>query len=602
MLLSCLSRNPLSKSKTESREYGVFKMNLEAIDLQLTSRNLRNPQLDILKPDANLYDFLLLQPKGEIEVTDQYIRGGSDAYDEKFTKFIDLARSKNVKLAITPEYSCPWSLIEKVISEDFFPTENSLWILGCQSITKDDLRKISQNSPVEVIFEEDVLNSTGNFLNPVCYLFKTRSNSNNLKRVLVIQFKVNPMGNLQDYLERNNIIRGNKVYVLKNDPDSVNLATFICSDLLDFNEDTFTGYKNLPCIFIHLQLNNNPRHQDIREYRRRFFDKKDGNKEVICLNWAKGTKITSAQEISFSGSALYIKTDEVNQDDNIVNNNHTRGLYYTYWSNRYSHNYYLNCDEGVYYCKGTKVCQRSSAPSRSKRTGPEAMEVYNWNNSSNNWVLVIPDDGLIGLCGELNCDAPSLINNDLSPLEKERLLTLSCGKISGQSDGKSNWHDLKQLDFFKVTDSEIIKRITFTHDDATEAKGHRNEVVFRFSELNKTVIKNPTNFPDCVKDLRDNSHIGYFSEDNTIKYNCNLFPVNGGSRNAPATVAFLGSSTEKIARKMFDSIASWIGTYLIKRLVIWYRKDDGNIYSECIKRKPKVEDVYMARNSINRDE
>ena len=183
-------------------------------------------------------------------------------------------------------------------------------------------------------------------------------------------------------------------------------------------------------------------------------------------------------------------------------------------------------------------------------------------------------------------------------------MTLSCGKISSRSDGNSNWHDLKQLDFFKVADSEIIKRITFAHDDAPEAKDHRKEVLLRFSELNRTVIRNPDNFPDCVKDLRDNSHIGYFSGDSTIRYDCNLFPVNGGSRNAPATVAFLGSSTEKIARKMFDRIASWIEAYLIKRLVIWYRKDDGNIYSEYkyMERKPKVEDADMPRNSINREE
>jgi len=393
-------------------------MIFEPVETLLTSRNLRNPQLDILKPDANLYDVLLLQPKGVIETTDQYVRGNSDGYNEKFAKFIDLAKSRNVKLAITPEYSCPWSLIENILSQDLFPNENCLWILGCHSITKDDLRQISQNYPEEVIFEEDVLNSIGNFLNPVCYLFKTRNNSNELKRVLLIQFKVNPMGDLQDYLERDNIILGNRVYILRNDPDSVNLATFICSDLLDFNESTFTGYLNLPCIFIHLQLNNNPRHQDIKEYRRCFLGKKDGNKEVMCLNWAKGTRIPSAQDISFNGSAIYIKTDELKQDDSIVNSNHSRGLYYTYWANRYSHNYYLNCDEGVYYFKSTKVCQRLSAPSRSKRTGPEAMEAYRWNSSTNQWESLTPDDGFTGLCGEHSCSEPSLINQDLSPLEK----------------------------------------------------------------------------------------------------------------------------------------------------------------------------------------
>lgn len=577
-------------------------MTFELVETLLANKNLRNPQLDILKTDANLYDTLIIQPKGEIEATDQYVKGNSDGYDEKFRKFINIARSKNVSLAITPEYSCPWGLIEEIVRDNLLPSENNLWVLGCQSITKGNLRNISQNTSIDVIFDEGVLESSGNFLNPACYFFKTRNNTGALRGVLLIQFKVNAMGNLHDFLERNNIIRGNKIYVLRNDSTSINLATFICSDLLDFNESDFDNYIYLPCIFIHLQLNDNPRHQDIREYRRCFFSKKDEiNKEVICLNWAKGTRISSDLEISFSGSALYAKTEEINRGDSAINNNHKNGLYYTHWSNCHSHNFYFNCNEGVYYFRNTKVSQRSSAASRSKRTGPEAMEVYNWDNSLNDWVLLTPDDGLTGLCNELSCDIPGLVNNDLSPLEKERLLTLSCGKISFQSDGKSNWHDLKQLDFMKVADAEIIKRITFAHDDTSEAKDHRHEVILRFSVLNKTIITNPDNFPDCLKDLRNNSHIGYFSTDSTIKYNCNLFPKNGGSRNAPATVAFLGDSTEKIARKMFDCIASWIGEYLIKRLVVWYRKDDGNVYFECIKKKPKVEDVYMPGNAINRD-
>ena len=66
------------------------------------------------------------------------------------------------------------------------------------------------------------------------------------------------MGNLHDFLERNNLIRGSKIYVLRNDATSINLATFICSDLLDFNERDFDNYIYLPCIFIHLQLNNDP--------------------------------------------------------------------------------------------------------------------------------------------------------------------------------------------------------------------------------------------------------------------------------------------------------------------------------------------------------
>ena len=229
-------------------------MTFELVETLLANKNLRNPQLEILKTDANLYDTLIIQPKGEIEATDQHVKGASDGYDEKFRKFINLARSKNVNLAITPEYSCPWNLIEEIIRDNLLPNENNLWVIGCQSITKENLRSISQNTSIDVIFDEDVLRATGNFLNSACYFFKTRNNTGVLRDVLLIQFKVSAMGNLHDFLERNNLIRGSKIYVLRNDATSINLATFICSDLLDFNERDFDNYIYLPCIFIHFTV------------------------------------------------------------------------------------------------------------------------------------------------------------------------------------------------------------------------------------------------------------------------------------------------------------------------------------------------------------
>ena len=160
---------------------------------------------------------------------------------------------------------------------------------------------------------------------------------------------------------------------------------------------------------------------------------------------------------------------------------------------------------------------------------------------------------------------------------------------------------MKKLYFFRVDDYEKIKRITFAHDDAREAEEHRSEVVSRFSQLNLEVIGSADNFPDCVKDLRNNSRIGYFPRGSNAGYDCNLFPIDAGPENAPATVVFLGSSTKEKARQMFDRIASWIGPYLVKRLIIWYRKNDGNIDREHIDRKPRVEDVYMPGNSINKE-
>lgn len=575
-------------------------MNLEVIDDLLTARNLNNPQLDILRLDANLYDTLLLQPEGEIEVNDQYIGDGSEEYEEKVKNFINLAKSENVKLAITPEYSCPWSQIERIISEDIFPAESSLWIIGCQSITKDDFLGIIENPTVEVIVEDDVLESAGSFLNPVLYFFKTRDTNDALKNVVIVQFKTAASSD-PDLVERDNMIRGNKIYVLRNNLGSIHLLTYICSDALEFDEADFnqeTPYMHSPFLIIHIQLNTKPSHVEIQRHRQAFFRHGSYNKEIICLNWARSTKVNS-KSIDFGGSALYTKAEQLDYTDQRISSNHKNGLYYTFWGKRHTHAYYFNSDEAVYYFRNTKVSQLDAAAPTMSRTGPEISVAYYWSTFDNQWKPNEPNDGLSDLCLKYGYNLPILTSDTLNPIDKERIVALSCGRIKKRRS--QDWYAIKELESFIVSDDEVIKRITFVQDPHPDAERERNDSLEKFSRLTNAILSNHANFPKCISDLFNNSRIGYIFQNGECDYDYNLNPVTHNESSASATVAFIGIAQQARSQKIYVDISALIGGDKSRRLVIWYLDDDNITRYVCDPNTPKVADAFSPGNSIMKE-
>ncbi len=216
-------------------------MELEYLNTYLTAKNLKVPFLEVLNPDSGFYEVLLLQVQGDIEANERFI-GNKDVplCFKKFKNFFELSLEKNVDLAVTPEYSCPWSVIDYVITEGVFPNEEKLWVLGCESITRNELKDfIKSHNQVVWIYEEELVNedTTRNFFDPLLYIFKTGDGNGHQKMIFTLQFKTTHMSVQSSPLERDNLIPGKKVYVLKNDESSIFLLTLICSDSLKFDRN-----------------------------------------------------------------------------------------------------------------------------------------------------------------------------------------------------------------------------------------------------------------------------------------------------------------------------------------------------------------------------
>lgn len=575
----------------------VMGLKFEYIDRFLADKELCNPILEILIPDAHLYKALLYQPCGTVEVGDFYVK---NIYQElairKFNSFFNLAKQEKVDLAITPEYSCPWEVIKDLIKRDFLPENKKLWIIGCESIKPDELKGIiEENKQVTWIYEEDKVNTiiNGKFLDPVCYFFKTEKLDNSgLRNVIFIQFKTNPMGGIPFEIER--LLEGEYIYIFRNKDYSINLVTTICSDSLSLDIERILEYKDKPYLLIHPQLNLNPQSTNFSNYRKECYRKNYLDKEFICLNWARNTNL-NGNILKFGGSALYTKSEKLDLSDNRINHNHEKGLYYTNWQCVHGNIYFFNYNEHIFLFENSKTSQRGVPPENRIGLGPKMMSIYDWNEQNSWSIIQKATDGFTELCDNIEGDSSSL--SSLQPIDKERLIALSTGQATF-----SEWYIPKKIKFFCVNIEEINKRLTFLHDPNQDMKEKKEKYVNLFVTLNTSIITDRGNFPKNIEDLANICSIQYHpNQKNTSSYNYNLYSLNDG---APATVVYLGHISEISARGIFNNLSKLFGdkeNQSGKRVVVWFENTSRNIVPIFNDHKPSIaENVSIPNNSYRK--
>ena len=578
-------------------------MNFQAITEILEKRELQNPSLDFLNPDNSLYDTLFLQLHEDVIITENSIRvRNRERTVQKLSNFFNIAVSDNVDLAITPEYSCPIDVISNLLSDNIFPQENKMWIIGCESILPADLNDlIADNEDFEWIYERDLIErnlDSNDFLNPVIYLFNVRNNNQEIIRICLLQFKTFPLGG-SDW-EQRSMIRGNDVYLIENDENSIKIITLICSDVLNpsFSPQQRPRFIHEPYLFVHVQLNTAPNHHDFNNYRQSIFQQNMDNKEVFCLNWSRGIELSTLErESQYGATALYVKSKELDLTDEKLGNNHQLGLYYTYWQNRRTNVYFFNYDEFVFKMRTTKASQASVLGVNSGRIGPEIKKVFQWNNDWRNIEEV--EDGFNSICehieGEEKVSLETFKSKELSTIDTERLLALSVGEIVGE-----NWFSVKNLKFFVVDDQEIVHRITFTQHPNEYCISNRKKYLRRCATLENVIINGQTTFPENITDLQSNCSLQYRPDEFESKYNFNLYPNNNGS--SPATVAYIGNQGPSDAYAIRDKmVALFKDSQFGKRVVVWYSDINSEIQSCIVDTKPKInENTAKSRQSISK--
>lgn len=561
--------------------------------------------LEVLHKDTNLYTTLLFQHKGTFHAGNTKFGNQHDC-STKFNKFLALAKTENVSLALTPEYSCPWNSIEWVLSDhNAWPNESKLWAICCESITPNEIRAFKQkynNENIIIHFDETALNHGGGvLLDPISYLFKARE-SNTEKLVVLIQFKTQHMGVWETDAERNMYIWGTEIYVLRNSVNSIYLFTNICSEAACFaikneiQQQLDYRWDENPYIILSPQMNPKPTHDAFKTFRKTILTY--NNKDVFSLNWAGGTMLQGKQDplISLSKSSLFFKTGDVDfaNEDKFINN-HNKGLYYIFKKPNV-HIYYLNPYEEVFLISNQKPSSAGNNQAMIRRTGPEGRKVFQWDPQTSSFIeLNVIDDGFIGFLNQLKCNNTAFRNLQISFIDKERLINLSSGKAEAKKDDK-RWYTIDKLETFFQDDNEAVKRLTYVHDESS--LDHRTNYIEIIDVLNNKIIPNQALFPDNLSAFKNNCTEVMFFNDDGYNYKYNLVTSDGKRQ---ATIAYIGRKDEASAMKILQQMQNLFekGDQSKKLVVVWYKENDTDIKPVCDPDPPRVtDDSTIDPNSI----
>jgi hypothetical protein len=493
------------------------------------------------------------------------------------------------------EYSIPLETINRCLSEGILPNENKLWILGLESISILELNtfKESHAENIEIIQPRQVDANLGNFLDPVIYIFRAKSIVNgSLKTVIAFQFKTYPMGGIS--FERDNLIKGNYIYILRaNREHTVKIITLLCSDVL--NNDLSIKDRVGNTLLIHLQLNTSPRHQSYSEYRRSIWNLASDCTEIISLNWAEKINFNqNEQSDNISGSCIYSKSKDIDLCDRRLRVNHRGGLYFTYESSyRVFHNY-INYTPNLYLISNTKPSQIAGNVTQSGRHGPYLLKNFGWNSGESTWCEVIEEIP----SGDLNeihnfarvLELYNSINNDF--LFFERILALTLGKGIKNKD----WYSVKNLEFFNISQDEILRRTTFCQDKDTVSYSYRRDVYHKMNNI-LGALSRGIDVPRNMIGLIGSGRFSY-NEENPHH---NLYGQDGEK----GTLVYLGEIAIDSVKQVYDQIYEILVDEKIdfKRLVIIFINENMELETYYNK---SIEDVDFneddSSNSITRVE
>lgn len=543
---------------------------------KLYEHGLISPELEVLKPNNQNYSCALLQPSGPIYADDTRIGHFCRPESEVRCKsFLETASSKNIELAIAPEYCIPWNTLQEIANGTIFPAPGQLWVLGCESATTHELESFKGATATKCKTIHEALPNQGNYTDPLAYCFQTQDLQGEWHRVILLQFKTTASRD-DLFLENENLKCGSVIYQFQNQDSLLNLASIICSDSFGIANTPILNKLSDRSILIHIQLNPNPRHMDYRAYRGQIFglDNDCSNCDIICLNWAQNIEqhsvdgSVSAKWKNIAGSAWYLpETRCITKDHNILRN-HEKGLYYCYMKER-RHALFFHYDEAAFELCVSKPIANGFGVVVNKQ-GPLMNARWLWDDASIAWKdsNEIADSGLINSI-EADPDLYKVFSNFVTSadaLAVERALVLVCGTAKHIDD----WYKVDELDSCLIKNDEILKRITFAGDNNEEASQFRHDRLQKASILGNLLVNN-INWPPQVKDIQG-ARIEWSATN--PNYNSYKHGVN------PAVMVYLGENprpdtVDKVRDKLLDTLRR-DGKPYWKRLAVCFRMH-GNL-------------------------
>jgi hypothetical protein len=574
--------------------------------------------LAALRRDTQRYSMLLYQHEGELFASKNRIGNLDQALaGNQVQSFFNLLKEKNVDLGVTPEYVVPWDTLRELLTQpDNFPKPNKLWALGMESIDKEKLQEFDEfctELGVYFHYDKSVLEENQNFLNTLIYLFQAEIDGDK-KLVVLAQFKTRHMGVWVSDLERNNMIGGKEIYILKNNNSSVRLFSVICSEAMNFPgelsqevRDTIS-WGDAPYMILNPQVNSGPIHKNFLDFRNTVLEM--DRKQVVELNWTNNSKIMGQPLIKegASRSGIFMRAADFDfKGIPRINKNHAQGMYYFY-SGKDRHAFLLDSKAHAFLIENTSVHILDGTPAQQRHNGPEVMGTFRLEKDFSWNVIERVSDGHIDFLNELECKNEFLLDPKNCVMEKERLVCLSSGEIPDKSD--LHWADVEKLSSLRFADTtEINNRITVAQDTSAESLNKRSYYAKAITKLEGSILKVKDLYPRSLDGLKSkNIRVGYaqLKNDDHKKiieehyYRYNITTVEG--EMVSATICFLPLGGRKAAslvyeklRKLFtkDSMANC-------RVVVYFETPDGYDCISDINSGSIVSDSSASEASFNK--
>lgn len=559
-------------------------MIIESVTKVLAEKGLQEPQLKALRSSYNTYKGLLMQPLGNIVCDKDGVRHrDGDLAARQFSTFLTDALSNNADLAITPEYSMPWETLINSVEGGITPKAGQLWVLGCESITYEALVKLQEKlrPHAEVLFEP-LIPEPDKFMDPLAYVFRTRPEGENdhERLVVLVQFKTDSSGDPTNF-EVDSLQCGTKVYHFggKDTYTDLRLFSVICSDALALDKPIAQKMYDRSLV-IHIQLNPSPRHAAYSQYRELLTGFQGDATEILCLNWAANVVQWKGEAAhpwkNVGGSAWYTKAHEFNAQDEPLQENHRRGLYYSWSQTLRSHALFFNYQPATFLLTATKVANVGELGVVARRIGPKLTRTCIWDPTIASWVEQDPvADGFAALVAETEASDEAqkafIEMAEQSPFDTERALALTVGAFD-----RENWYTVKNLDSFQLPSSEKIHRLTFCQDTETKE--------FRLNRLLPTLalwdlLQDPTKLPPALRTLKGGLRLRWAI--------ASPFQNLIAGDDQRATALYLHGKNRQEVEKLFDLASEYVRRAYLgdrdardtaqQRVTVWYRDTTGTL-------------------------
>ncbi len=545
--------------------------------------------LAILKRDTQRNHILLFQHEGTLDGDNKRIGNQHDARP-RFTSFLTLAKEKNVALALTPEYSCPLFNIEEVLAdENKWPAAGNIWALGAESMNKQALATFNDTwnkGNIAVFYETEPLNQNMVYVDPLFYIFRSKREGADIL-VVIIQFKTMHMGVWNEgILERDNLIQGNIIYILRNSVASIQLITLICSEAMNFaaaltHEVRETiHWEDLPYLVLNPMINPEPAHPHFAAFRKSIFY--SNNKEIIELNWNRHSKIGHKDLLTYksSRSAVFIKSTEIDDKDiKRIRKNHKLGLYYFFLgTGKYA--FIFNSHPHIFLIATPPVSIVEGLPVQSRREGPLVMEVYNMDDAGELEKKTEVSDNHIEYLSGLKCGNAFITRPEGCVIDKERLACLTACEMPKKTD--IQWFQLTNLRSIRIDDvAEINRRFTIAEDSNPDSVLQRKSYIGAINALNNKILPNKDSYPPSIADLKAYEILlGYCQQVNadgkrlaeldSFKYNV----TTADDMRISATICYLDSPDDGELEEKYDSLQALFDHEINNRgrVVIFYER------------------------------